>query len=415
MSACAQAPALFPRAALCQLRVGEGPPQVNLARLQGLLAGGWLQPDTLVVLPELWAGGADLRRAGAQAAETPALLAALTAMASRHGVCFAGSLPQPSEEEGRCRNSLFLVGPAGVLGRYDKQHLFRPWREERYFVPGGTQAPLAGPHGPLGGLVCYDLRFPDLARRQVRQGAALLVVSALWPAERREHWRVLLRARAIENQAYVVGCNGCGLSGGVELAGHSLVVAPDGRILLAMDEEEGVGQVPLEPQFLAELRKRFCPAGEQPWPGDDGDKVVVPREALARLKPLRELGSRIVFTNGCFDLLHSGHVRYLQQARRAGDYLVLGLNSDSSVRAIKGPERPVNPEADRARVVAALGCVDLVILFDEETPLRLIEAIRPRVLVKGADWPEDQIVGAREVRSWGGEVRRIPFERGNRR
>ncbi|OQX20247.1 MAG: hypothetical protein BWK76_01975 [Desulfobulbaceae bacterium A2] len=159
------------------------------------------------------------------------------------------------------------------------------------------------------------------------------------------------------------------------------------------------------------MRQRFCPAGERPWAEDDAGKVRELPELLQRLAPLRALGGRIVFTNGCFDLLHSGHVRYLQEARRAGDCLVLGLNSDRSVRALKGSARPVNAEVDRARVLAALGCVDHVVIFDQETPLELIEAIRPQVLVKGADWPEDGIVGAREVRSWGGEVRRIPFER----
>ncbi|MCI5218295.1 MAG: D-glycero-beta-D-manno-heptose 1-phosphate adenylyltransferase [Candidatus Electrothrix sp. LOE2] len=124
---------------------------------------------------------------------------------------------------------------------------------------------------------------------------------------------------------------------------------------------------------------------------------------------MRDQGSRIVFTNGCFDLVHAGHVSYLEEARRCGDCLVIGLNSDRSVRALKGPSRPVNSELERARVLAALGCVDFVVLFDEETPLGLITTLLPDILVKGADWPEERIVGAAEVKAAGGKIVRIAF------
>lgn len=118
----------------------------------------------------------------------------------------------------------------------------------------------------------------------------------------------------------------------------------------------------------------------------------------------RANGEKVVFTNGCFDLLHAGHVTYLEAARKMGDRLVLGLNTDQSVRALKGPTRPVIHEADRARVMAGLEAVDAVILFGEDTPLNLIKAVKPDVLVKGSDYSEDQVVGASEVKSWGGCV-----------
>lgn len=129
----------------------------------------------------------------------------------------------------------------------------------------------------------------------------------------------------------------------------------------------------------------------------------------ARVRQWRERGERVVFTNGCFDLLHAGHVTYLEAARKTGDRLVLGLNTDRSVRALKGPTRPVIHELDRARVLAALEAVDAVILFDEDTPLALIEAIRPDVLVKGSDYSESEVVGGAEVKSWGGRVALIPI------
>jgi D-beta-D-heptose 7-phosphate kinase/D-beta-D-heptose 1-phosphate adenosyltransferase len=124
-------------------------------------------------------------------------------------------------------------------------------------------------------------------------------------------------------------------------------------------------------------------------------------------------GQRVVFTNGVFDLLHPGHARYLQQARALGDLLVVGINSDRSVRANKGPERPITPEAERAEVLAALACVDCVTVFDEETPYLIIQALQPDVLVKGADWAADSIVGRDIVEARGGKVVRMAVEQGH--
>jgi len=128
----------------------------------------------------------------------------------------------------------------------------------------------------------------------------------------------------------------------------------------------------------------------------------------------RELSrGKVVFTNGVFDLLHPGHVDILNAARAEGDALVVGVNSDDSVRRLKGPSRPVRSEADRAFVVAALECVDCVVVFDEDTPLEIITALRPDVVAKGGDYTEETIVGAREVKSWGGRVAVIPLTPGH--
>lgn len=120
-------------------------------------------------------------------------------------------------------------------------------------------------------------------------------------------------------------------------------------------------------------------------------------------------GKKVVFTNGCFDLLHIGHVRYLKEARSLGDILVVALNTDASVRKLKGPERPVQLEDDRAEILSSLVCVDYTLLFDEETPERIIKLIKPDILVKGGDWKVDQIVGAPFVQSYGGTVKSLPF------
>jgi len=136
---------------------------------------------------------------------------------------------------------------------------------------------------------------------------------------------------------------------------------------------------------------------------------VTLEDLAARLGEGRKSGQTIVFTNGCFDIMHVGHVRYLGQARSQGDMLVVGLNSDSSVRAIKGDSRPIVGQDHRAELLASLACVDYVVPFEELDPLRLIQAIKPDVLVKGEDWAEDAIVGAEEVKSRGGKVVRISF------
>ncbi|UCG14152.1 MAG: D-glycero-beta-D-manno-heptose 1-phosphate adenylyltransferase [Deltaproteobacteria bacterium] len=145
----------------------------------------------------------------------------------------------------------------------------------------------------------------------------------------------------------------------------------------------------------------------------DAAAKVLDRDTLKeKVDLLRHEGKRVVLTNGCFDLLHAGHVRYLQKARKEGDCLVVAVNSDSSVRQIKGPHRPIVPAEQRAEVVAALGCVDWVTVFDELDPLVLIRLLIPDVLAKGADWVEEEIVGAKEVKKGGGRVVRISVEPG---
>lgn len=169
----------------------------------------------------------------------------------------------------------------------------------------------------------------------------------------------------------------------------------------------------LVPSYVTLGRYTAHMAGRQ-WPDDLGEPDKISRiEALMEIiAAKRSRGMQVVFTNGCFDILHAGHVSYLQKARAHGDCLVVGLNSDASVRRIKGPDRPVNDEHSRAQVLAALSCVDHVAVFEQDTPLELIRRIRPDVLVKGGDWAIDAIVGADVVRASGGRVLTVAFEQG---
>ena len=124
---------------------------------------------------------------------------------------------------------------------------------------------------------------------------------------------------------------------------------------------------------------------------------------------VKEEGKKVVFTNGCFDILHQGHIRYLSEAKKCGDFLIIGLNSDRSIRNVKGKNRPLVPEGARAELLAALCFVDGVVIFDEEDPLAIIKYLQPQVLVKGADWTEEDIIGAELIKERGGEVKRIPL------
>jgi rfaE bifunctional protein nucleotidyltransferase chain/domain len=144
-----------------------------------------------------------------------------------------------------------------------------------------------------------------------------------------------------------------------------------------------------------------------------GDKVILEREELLRVRAcLRAEGRRLVFTNGCFDILHVGHVRYLAAARALGDALLVAVNSDRSVRALKGPGRPVMNVAERAEMLAALAAVDFVTVFEEDSPRRLIGELLPDILVKGGDYALDEIHGREEVESAGGRVLALPFVEG---
>ena len=138
------------------------------------------------------------------------------------------------------------------------------------------------------------------------------------------------------------------------------------------------------------------------------------KEDLHRIvEDLKKKGKRIVFTNGCFDLIHIGHIRYLEKAKTLGDILVVGMNSDCSVQNLKGPKRPILPQEERAEILSGLGCVDYITVFDEQTPLELISSLQPHTLVKGGDWTKETTVGKEVVERSGGEVVILPFEEGS--
>jgi rfaE bifunctional protein nucleotidyltransferase chain/domain len=143
-----------------------------------------------------------------------------------------------------------------------------------------------------------------------------------------------------------------------------------------------------------------------------GTKINSLSSLKRKVDSLKQNGKRVVFTNGCFDVLHYGHIKYLQDAKGCGDYLVVAVNSDSSIRKIKGKNRPVIGQSDRLKTVAALACVDFVVLFNEDNPLKLIKSLKPDILIKGADWSREKIVGADFVESYGGKVLTVKLVKG---
>ncbi len=401
----------FQGAGFIQMDVRLGETDHNLSQVKKALADLAPPPGSIIVLPELWAAGFDYPKMAKHADRTPEILQVVQEQASKYNIYLAGSLPEIETTHDRpsIYNSLYITGPEGTVGSIRKQQLFAPMAEDEYFAAGTDPEPIKVGKDLLAGVVCFDLRFPDLVRKQAAKGALLLIASAQWPAARREHWRTLLRARAIENQIFVVGCNRCGTTDDTEFGGHSMIVAPDGTVLVEAADQPMQNLITIDQELLVRTRKLFTTAAVNPYSSSDRKKVMDLADLKAVVTKYHQMGRRVVFTNGCFDILHKGHVTYLEEARRLGDCLVIGLNSDVSVKSIKGSGRPMNDEESRARVLAALGCVDHVVLFSEDTPLNAITELMPDILVKGGDWPVEKIVGAEEVMAAGGGVLSIPL------
>ncbi len=391
-----------------------GRPKKNLKALKKAITGlSPYRPD-LILLPELWATGLIKKAARNLTSQTASILKELKKMAQEGQTALVGTLPETLDTK-RIYNTTFVTSSEGSIPVYRKIHLFAPMGEHRIFTPGREvkvrRLPLRSATLNAGFLTCFDLRFPELSRHLVYHGAQLLLVSALWPLARKEHLQTLTRARAIENQCLVALSNPHGRSGDLELAGCSCLMDPWGNPVSPLDRGNDWQVFDMELSLIEKFRTIFntiTPPG--PWIHSPSNKVLPLQELLDRLAVRRKLGHKVVFTNGCFDLLHPGHVEYLEAARGFGDLLVVGLNSDRSIRGIKGPTRPVNTQEMRARVLSGLWAVDYVVIFDEPTPMNLISNIVPDILVKGADWEEDQIVGADLVKAAGGRVERVPFQ-----
>jgi omega-amidase len=225
--------------ACLQMEVAKGDPGANLATVRRWAPAARDEGADLVLLPEMWATGFPYRDLPRLADETPAILAALGDIAREHSLTLAGSLPE--RERDLVYNTFRVVGPDGesfAAGR--KAHLFPPFKEDRFLAAGKCLEVFETGGVKAGGVICFDLRFPELVRKLCLKGAVLLLVTAQWPEERLEHWEVLLRARSVENQVFTAGCNTTGKTGRTVFAGGSRIIDPSGRVLASRGAGEGL-------------------------------------------------------------------------------------------------------------------------------------------------------------------------------
>ena len=244
--------------ALAQMAVALGEPEQNRATAQSMAAQAAVQGADLLLLPELWATGYDLDRSDDYAAPLDAGHFALMAgLAQTHRLYVVGTALE-ANSGGRPYNTAALYGPDGVLrGAYRKVHLWAPLGEVEHMTPGDALPAFDLPWGRVALAICYDLRFPELWRRYADAGAQLILIPAEWPSRRVEHWRLLLRARAVENQLFVAGCNRAGAGADGEFGGHSAVVDPWAQVLVEAGPELGLSLISLDLEEVARSRDLF--------------------------------------------------------------------------------------------------------------------------------------------------------------
>lgn len=239
-----------------QSEVLPGDVDGNLARAERALPEFADQGCQLLVLPEMWSCGFVYPVLPRMAQRTDAVLEKLGKWARRYGIVLVGSLPE--DDEGIVFNTSYVIDSSGeIVGKYRKIHLFSLHGENRHFGRGKSPLVCSTSLGRLGIMICYDLRFPELARRLALSGAEILCVSALWPVARIEHWSLLLRCRALENQMFVIGCNGCGIEDGTRYGGTSAIVSPTGELLAQADEREGRITAELKPGEMTAFREHI--------------------------------------------------------------------------------------------------------------------------------------------------------------
>jgi predicted amidohydrolase len=241
---------------LAQIDIALGRPEENLAKVEGMIAEASQKGSQVILLPELWSTGYDLERAQEHARTTERLLVRLVDLAKEHSLFIIGSLL--SAKEGRLYNRATILSPQGVLvGEYAKIHLFRLMEEERYFAPGNETPVFDLPWGKSALAICYDLRFPELFRKYALAGARIVFLPAEWPYPRREAWRILLRARAIENLFFMVGCNRVGESKGMVFFGRSGICDPWGEPVIQGGGEEGLLTAEIDLEMIDEARGKI--------------------------------------------------------------------------------------------------------------------------------------------------------------
>ncbi|MBW4057114.1 MAG: carbon-nitrogen family hydrolase [Proteobacteria bacterium] len=242
-------------AAAIQFTVKQGDVDANLASVRAALHRVAGEGADLVVLPEMWSSGFAYKNLNELALRTERIVAELLELSARYKMVIVGSMPEPNGD--KVFNSVHVVDNGALAGIYRKIHLFSLLGEDRAFSGGDSWLLADTSIGKIGVIVCYDLRFPELSRRLAVEGAEVICVPAQWPKPRQEHWRTLLRARAIENQLFVVACNACGMIGKLDFFGMSMIIDPKGELLAEGEESEGEIIAPLDMQGMTDWRAQI--------------------------------------------------------------------------------------------------------------------------------------------------------------
>jgi predicted amidohydrolase len=242
-------------AAAIQFNVKQGDVDANLAHVRGALKRAADQGANLAVLPEMWSSGFAYKTLNELALRTAEIVEELLALSRELKLVIVGSMPEPNGD--KVFNTVFLADNGTLAGVYRKIHLFSLLGEDRAFSGGDRWLLAETSIGRIGVIICYDLRFPELSRRLAVEGAQVICVPAQWPKPREEHWRTLVRARAIENQLFVVACNACGPIGKLDFFGMSMIVDPKGIVLAEAGEEEGEAIAALDMQAMADWRAQI--------------------------------------------------------------------------------------------------------------------------------------------------------------
>jgi predicted amidohydrolase len=243
------------RAAAIQFNVKQGDVDANLAYVREAIPRAAAQGANLAVLPEMWSSGFAYRNLNELALRTEGIVAELLELSARHRMVIVGSMPEPNGD--KVFNTVYVADNGVVAGVYRKIHLFSLLGEDRAFSGGNSWLLADTTIGKVGVIICYDLRFPELSRRLAIEGAEVICVPAQWPRPRQEHWRTLLRARAIENQLFVVSCNACGMIGKLDFFGMSMIIDPKGELLAEAGESEGEIIAPLDIQAMNDWRAQI--------------------------------------------------------------------------------------------------------------------------------------------------------------
>lgn len=241
-------------AAAIQFNVKQGDVDANLAYIREEVQRVAAKGATLVVLPEMWSSGFDYKNLNELAQRTAGIRYELLEMSRKLNLVIVGSMPEPNGD--KVFNTVFVVDNGELAGVYRKIHLFSLLGEDRAFSGGNSWLLAETSIGRIGVIICYDLRFPELSRRLAVEGAQIICVSAQWPKPRQEHWRTLLRARAIENQLFVVACNACGIVGKLDIFGMSMIIDPKGEVLAESGDNEENIIAELDMQAMIDWRKQ---------------------------------------------------------------------------------------------------------------------------------------------------------------